>query len=94
MMSFRQLGGLLVITGASLLIVLTCNPSASPDPTDADVAKMQSVQYDGHPTYWFGGHWVYKDDVTHAWRRYSQEPAELHQRWQADQVSQRHQHHD
>jgi hypothetical protein len=45
-------------------------------PTPAFIATSRPVYYEGHASYWYGNHWVYRDP--HGWHRYEAEPAYLH----------------
>jgi hypothetical protein len=42
------------------------------------IATAEPVYYDGHATYWYNNHWVYRDG--NRWGSYRQEPRELAQR--------------
>jgi hypothetical protein len=39
------------------------------------IATVQPVYYEGHPAYWYGGHWYWRDP--HGWHSYANEPAYL-----------------
>jgi|HubBroStandDraft_1064217.scaffolds.fasta_scaffold76870_2 hypothetical protein len=48
-------------------------------PSAGFIATEQPVFYDGHASYWYNGHWVYRD-AGGRWGYYRSEPAFLAQR--------------
>jgi hypothetical protein len=51
-------------------------PVPFPPPPPSFVATVQPVYYEGHASYWYGGHWHWRD--THGWHAYDREPGYLH----------------
>jgi hypothetical protein len=84
--SFRRLlGG--VLLGAATAAASGCDveayPAAYPDdggdyPPAAFIATAEPVYYEGHASYWYGNHWVYRDG--NRWGSYRREPPALAQR--------------
>jgi hypothetical protein len=81
--SFRRLLGIALLC-ATATMACGCAVEAYPanypgddgDYPPADfVATAEPVYYDGHATYWYGNHWVYRDG--NRWSSYRQEPREL-----------------
>ncbi len=46
---------------------------------EAFIATAVPVYFEGHATYWYGGHWYYRG-AGGRWAHYDREPPELHQR--------------
>lgn len=42
------------------------------------VATVEPVYYEGHASYWYGGHWYWRDG--RGWHSYREEPAFLRER--------------
>jgi hypothetical protein len=70
------------LTGASLALA-GCYAGVDDDvayyPSAGFVATAQPVFYEGHATYWYNGHWVYRDGGGR-WGYYRSEPGYLSQR--------------
>jgi hypothetical protein len=49
-----------------------------PAPPAVFIATTSPVYYEGHATYWYGDHWVWRDG--RAWHPYEHEPEFLHER--------------
>ena len=47
-------------------------------PPDTYIATTEPFYFDGRPTYWYGGHWYYRDGAR--WAHYDREPPALYQR--------------
>ena len=46
-------------------------------PPDVEIESAPYVVYEGHPTYWYGGRWYYRDRDDRRWRYYREEPPTL-----------------
>jgi hypothetical protein len=71
--------GLAVFSGAGMLaaVLFTSAPASAqwePPPPEY-IATTEPVYYEGHPAYWYNGHWYWRDE--HGWNHYDQEPAFL-----------------
>jgi hypothetical protein len=47
-------------------------------PPDGYIATTEPVYFDGHPAYWWGNRWYYRDGG--GWRHYDREPPALAER--------------
>jgi hypothetical protein len=70
------------IGALALVIAAPLDAGAQPPPPDVIappppevIATVEPVYYEGHPAYWYGGHWYWRDP--HGWHWYANEPAFL-----------------
>ncbi len=45
-------------------------------PPQEYIATTEPAYYEGHPAYWYNGHWFWRDEHG-GWNHYDQEPREL-----------------
>jgi hypothetical protein len=67
--------------GALAAVVLVAAPAiAQWDPPPPEyVATSEPVYYEGHATYWYNGHWLWRDEHGN-WNHYDREPPALAER--------------
>ena len=77
--TLRQIAPFLGLVGAALLLP-GCYAGVDDDvayyPSAGFIATEQPVFYDGHASYWYNGHWVYRD-AGGRWGYYHSEPGYL-----------------
>jgi len=75
--------GLVTLTLAALAGAPACyaevDSGAAAYPPPSFVATAQPVYYEGHPTYFYNGHWTYRD-ASGRWTYYRTAPRDLEQR--------------
>lgn len=78
---------LAAIVSLGVLAGLSSDAAAQPIPPPPEIvvppppqviATVEPVYYEGHPSYWYGGHWYWRDP--HGWHSYATEPAFLRDR--------------
>ena len=74
---------LIPVTAAFAIALTSCWAAVGPGvmdvddgyPPDAYVATSAPVYYEGHPAYWWGNRWYFRDGAR--WHAYREEPAHL-----------------